>query len=335
MIHSLPSVICFGEALVDRLGPLGGDPSRDKPCDDCFGGAPANVACGLARLGTDVAFIGRLGNDDIGKDFRQLMISRGVNLIGLQVDFHRPSRIVLVRRNKKGERTFYGFAGDQGDGFADQAIDLYQLQVVFEKLLQKATWLLIGSIPLASKMSRKTLIWLVKMSRKKQINLALDINWRPTFWNSKSSPSAGPDSSALEEIQYLIDHASLLKLAREEADWFFDNDDPKVISSLLANNPDVVITDGANPIKWFIGREIGITEVQAPDVVIDTTGAGDSFTAGLLHKLVDNSYPTNSSLDLKAAVNFASGCGAITCSASGAISPQPTKLEVERFLNYT
>ena len=56
----LPEVICFGEALVDRLGPLGGDPLVDSPVEDCLGGAPANVACGLAKLGTKVAFLGCL-----------------------------------------------------------------------------------------------------------------------------------------------------------------------------------------------------------------------------------------------------------------------------------
>ena len=58
-------VVCLGEALIDRLGPLGGDPAVDRPVDDRLGGAPANVACGLARLGTPVAFAGRLGQDAI------------------------------------------------------------------------------------------------------------------------------------------------------------------------------------------------------------------------------------------------------------------------------
>ncbi len=126
-VHSHePEVICLGEALVDRLGPLGGDPALDQPVEDCLGGAPANVACGLARLGT-VGFLGRLGDDAIGARFRELFDTRGVNLAGLQTDQRRPSRIVLVRRDLDGERVFQGFAGDQGDGFADQALSLDEL----------------------------------------------------------------------------------------------------------------------------------------------------------------------------------------------------------------
>ena len=71
-------VVCLGEALIDRLGPAGGDPAVDRPVDDRLGGAPANVACGLARLGTPVAFAGRLGQDAIGKAFVSLFAKRGV-----------------------------------------------------------------------------------------------------------------------------------------------------------------------------------------------------------------------------------------------------------------
>ena len=66
------SVIAIGEALIDRLGPLGGDPSVDIPVKDCFGGAPANVACALSRLGANVSFIGSLGNDAYGNNLKNL-----------------------------------------------------------------------------------------------------------------------------------------------------------------------------------------------------------------------------------------------------------------------
>ena len=81
MAGSDASVICLGEALVDRLGPPGGDPAVDQPVDDRLGGAPANVACGLARLGTPVAFAGRLGHDAIGAAFSRLFDERGVETV--------------------------------------------------------------------------------------------------------------------------------------------------------------------------------------------------------------------------------------------------------------
>ena len=64
--NSSSLVICLGEGLIDRLGPLGGDPVIDSPVEDCLGGAPANVACGLRRLGITVTFVGRVGDDAFG-----------------------------------------------------------------------------------------------------------------------------------------------------------------------------------------------------------------------------------------------------------------------------
>ena len=81
-----PKVICIGEALVDRLGTPDGNPAMDKDFDDLLGGAPANVACGLSKLGVDVAFLGSLGNHSIGKEFCDLFTSLGINISGIQLN---------------------------------------------------------------------------------------------------------------------------------------------------------------------------------------------------------------------------------------------------------
>ena len=189
MAGSAASVICFGEALVDRLGPPGGDPAVDRPVDDRLGGAPANVACALARLGTPVVFAGRVGSDAIGTAFVNLFARRGLDASLLQRDAVRPSRIVLVRRSLEGERQFQGFAGDKGAGFADQALEL--------AALPQARWLLIGTLPLAAPTSAEALLSAVRQARSQGTAVALDVNWRPTFWDPVADPDAGPDPKAL------------------------------------------------------------------------------------------------------------------------------------------
>ncbi len=330
---SSPEIICIGEALIDRLGPLGGDPAKDKPVQDCLGGAPANVACALAKLGGAVAFVGRLGDDSIGKSFRDLMSVRGVNLCGLQIDHDRPSRIVLVRRDLNGERSFQGFFGDQGGGFSDQAIALSQLTSAWPLLIQNARWLLSGSIPLASKASAEALLWSFEEAQKLGVRIALDINWRPTFWDSTFLPDSAPDRIAVQKISELIDKASLIKLAREEAIFFFNCDDPAVISKSLHSGPDVVITDGSKPVRWFIADLAGELAVLAPSAVIDTTGAGDAFMAGLLYQLMRVSSSLLDDSKIREIVTFAAGCGALVCGGAGAITPQPSNEEVLAFLS--
>ena len=315
MAGSAASVICFGEALVDRLGPPGGDPAVDRPVDDRLGGAPANVACALARLGTPVVFAGRVGSDAIGTAFVNLFARRGLDASLLQRDAVRPSRIVLVRRSLEGERQFQGFAGDEGAGFADQALE--------PAALPQARWLLMGTLPLVAPTSASALLSAVRQARSQGTAIALDVNWRPTFWDPVADPAAGPDPKALEAIQPLLQQAALIKLAREEALWFFSTDDPGAIQQALPQRPDVVVTDGAEPVRWQLGADSGQQAAFQPPSVVDTTGAGDAFTAGLLHRWA--AAPQER-------IRFAAACGALVCGGAGGIDPQPTQAQVEAFL---
>ena len=310
-----PVVVCLGEALIDRLGPPGGDPAVDVPVDDRLGGAPANVACGLARLGTPVAFAGRLGQDAIGAAFFSLFAERGLDTALLQRDAERPSRIVLVRRSLDGERQFQGFAGDKGAGFADQALE--------SAPLPKARWLLIGTLPLAAPISASALLAAVRQARSQGTAIALDVNWRPTFWDVSADPGAGPSAAAKAAMQPLLEQAALIKLAREEALWLFNSDDPGVIQQALSQRPDVVVTDGAAPVRWQLAEKSGQQAAFQPPNVVDTTGAGDAFTAGLLHRW--DAAPQER-------IRFAAACGALVCGGAGGIDPQPTQAQVEAFL---
>ena len=323
----MAAVICLGEALLDRLGPPGADPAAaDARCEDHLGGAPANVACGLARLGTASAFVGRLGRDAIGAGLGELFNARGVDLRGLQWDPQRPSRTVLVHRDAAGERQFAGFAGDLGQGFADQALDAGALSAALGPLLAPARWLLLGTIPLATPAAAQAAWRAVHQAAAVGVAVAVDVNWRPTFWDPHADPAAGPTPAQRQQMRPLLQQASLLKCAAEEALWLFGSTDPAVISSTLPLRPLVVVSDGAAPLRW--GSAAVATKAMPAFAVpvVDTTGAGDAFTAGLLHRLCDGSA------DLPGSMRFASACGALVCQGAGAIDPQPTAAQVDAFL---
>ena len=327
-----PEIICFGEALVDRLGPLGGDFSDCYSTQDCLGGAPANVVCALAKLGIHVAFIGRLGSDAIGTDFKNLFVERDVDFSCLQIDPLLPSRVVLVCRDANGERSFGGFDGNKGNGFADEAINLEELCNQWPLIASNAQWLLVGTIPLAFPMSSQSLLWILKQAAHQGIRIALDVNWRPIFWDSSFLADSGPSQLARDAIQSVVELASLLKLSKEEAICFFNSSDPLEISHSLTNKPDVVITDGALPIKWLLNGFFGTMNVSSSLPIIDTTGAGDCFTAGLLSKIVSTrKLPTNHE-EAEQMIRFAAACGALVCSGAGAITPQPSYEEVRSFM---
>jgi len=326
-----PQVICLGEALVDRLGPLGGDPATApaQQCDDRLGGAPANLACALARLGTPAALAGRLGSDAIGEAFRQLLLGRGVDQSALQSDPTRPSRFVLVRRDARGDRNFGGFTGDRGEGFADQALDAAALEGALSPLLREARWLQVGTIPLATPASAAALTAAMKLAAQAQVAVALDVNWRSTFWDPAAAPDSGPTAEAVAVMRPLLEQAALIKLAAEEARWLFGSIDPVAIRAALPQQPSVVVTDGSAQVAWCFGSSSGVMPAY-PVAVVDSTGAGDAFLAGLLHQLCQQ--PKLLDGGSAEAVRFASACGALVCGGAGAIDPQPTQDQVEVFL---
>ena len=325
-------VIALGEALIDRLGPPGGDPSVDLPVTDCFGGAPANVACALSRLGADVSFVGSLGNDTFGRSFKDLLIQRGINITGLQQDKLRPTRIVLVRRDAGGERFFEGFEGDKGLGFADQAISLEYIIKDWPLIINQAKWLVVGTIPLASEISSNAFVWCLENALEAGIQIALDLNWRPTFWGNKISTVLGPSNQEKNEIISIMKNVSLIKLAKEEAQWFFHTSNPSEISLSLPHRPSVIVTDGSNPISWLLNNHIGNSLAISPPSLVDTTGAGDAFTAGLIYKLLSVELDQISKPIAEEIVQFAIACGAHVCQGLGAIEPQPYLEDINKLL---
>ena len=121
-------------------------------------------------------------------------------------------------------------------------------------------------------------------------------------------------------MQTLLSSVSLLKLAKEEAQWLFGTFVPSDISSGLPQHPDVVVTDGANPVHWHFSGNSGVINVFSPPRVVDTTGAGDAFCAGLLHQLIHKNHDQH---EYEQIFRFAAGCGAVVCGGAGAIDPQP------------
>ena len=141
--------------------------------------------------------------------------------------------VVMVERNtQKGI-----IIGHQGKGFADQFLLLSDLQKIWPELIKDANCLVLGTIPLASSVSRETVLWVIDQAKKEKLDIAIDVNWRPTFWESHLSP----DSPATQEISSLIisflEKASLIKLAKEEAIYFFNSNDPLEISTTFTHKP--------------------------------------------------------------------------------------------------
>ena len=323
------SVVCIGEALIDRI-----KNKSNEQFTDFLGGAPANVACALSKLKIDSAFIGRLGNDKFGKKLIDQFNELKVNLNFLQLDNKLPTRIVKVNRDDSGDRYFFGFDASTKGIFADEAISksIIEQEISYlEKLFSETQYIVTGTNVLSSPMSAESIQFLLEVAKSFGIKIIIDLNWREVFWNFSTYSSKISKNERQNLIQSFLKNSHILKLDRKEAILFFDNDNPYDICHKIVNRPDVIITDGASPISWFINGFQGITNVINSSQIIDTTGAGDAFLAGLISQLISSGYPANK-LEIQSYIKFASVCGLITCLGEGAIEPQPNYLKIKEFL---
>ena len=157
------------------------------------------------------------------------------------------------------------------------------------------------------------------------------MNWREVFWDHSSFSSEISKAARVDVIMKFLNHANVLKLAKEEAILFCEDENPLLISQKLSNRPDVIITDGKNPVSWYINGFQGITKTPTSQKIVDTTGAGDAFLAGLISKLISSGYPSNE-IEVEDCIKFAGVCGLLTCLGEGAIEQQPNYEKVNKFL---
>jgi fructokinase len=322
-------VICVGEALIDRIRN-----KSNQGFTDFLGGAPANVACALRKLKIDSIFIGSLGSDDFGKKIITQFNELEVNLDFLQLDNDSSTRVVNVDRNQFGDRFFSGFEESFHSCFADEVLSMKSIEkeiLNLEKFFLETKYLVTGTILLSSPISAETIFFLLEQAKKFEVKIVIDLNWREVFWDYSNFSSKISKATRVNLIKKFLNHANVLKLAKEEATLFFEDENPSLISQQLSSGPDVIITDGKNPISWYINGLKGITETPTSQKVVDTTGAGDAFLAGLISQLITSGYPSNER-EIEHCIKFAGVCGLLTCLGEGAIEQQPSYEKVNKFL---
>jgi fructokinase len=306
-------VICLGEVLFDLLAEeIGATTDQVKSWQPFPGGAPANVACALVKMGDRSRFIGCVGDDEAGTKLAVKLTESGVDTRGIQLHPTAPTRQVQVIRTTTGDRVFGGFGDIPTDQFADT-----QLSEVPSLLFSGADYLLLGTLALAYPHSAASTWQAVEFAQSSGAKIMVDINWRPTFWTAPER--------AIPQIQKLLLQADYVKFAREEAALIYGETSPLALRQHLPTVTGIFVTDGGNICEYDLAGELG-QQLSFPVQSIDTTGAGDAFVAGLLHQL---GRGETSGANI---VRYAAAAGALTTMQAGAIDAQPTDAEILSFL---
>lgn len=316
----MPEVIACGEMLIDFVSTVSGVSLIEAPAfDKAPGGAPANVAVGVARLGLSSGFIGKVGDDDFGQFLRLVLDQNGVDTSCLRFSQEARTALAFVSLRADGERDFIFYRHPSADM-------LFSPHEVDPQYVASARIFHYGSISLGAEPSRSATLHAVEIARQNSLFISYDPNLRLNLW-----PSA---QAAREGIMLGWEHANLIKISEEEAAFLAGTTDLEAaIHSLWHDRLQLlVVTQGAGGSTYFTRHGSGYVpafEVQA----VDTTGAGDAFLAGLLYKLSPNlerlGLDALSAQELEEAVRFGNAAGAITTTRRGAIPAMPTLREVE------
>lgn len=311
-------IVCFGEALIDFLNtgrreeaPLALDEFTQFP-----GGAPANVAVAVAKLGGDVSFGGQVGNDRFGGFLLDALKRYGVDTSLTLTHPTAPTTLAFVFLDENGERSF----AFRRQNTADMLVTREQ---VAASGYRKASILHFCSNTLTETDIANVTRYLVDQAQDSDTFLSFDVNLRHNLW-----PKGVADKSLVNE---LVGKSVLAKFSREELDYLSDGLEDLYLARMFGDGLSVaLVTDGSNDVSICTpGARVSIAP-PATDAV-DTTGGGDAFIAGVLYGLSRQADPHSMLGDadgLEALVRFASHCGAVAVSRPGAFPAFPTFDEV-------
>lgn len=303
-------VVCFGEMLIDFVPTVNGVSLAEAPAfQKAPGGAPANVAAGVAKLGRTAAFIGKVGDDEFGHMLAHTIAEVGVDVRGVRFDASARTALAFVTLRADGEREFMFYRHPSADM-------LLRPDELDNDLLTQAQIFCFGSISLIAEPTRSALLAALDTAAAAGATLVYDPNLRLPLWPSAVAAKAG--------ILSLWNRAHIIKISDEELIFLTGEQSAESARSLWHDDLKLLlVTEGRNGCRYFTAESSGRVPGFMVDA-IDATGAGDAFVAGLLTQLAENPALWADEAQLTAALRFANAAGALTTTQRGAIPALPS-----------
>ena len=305
-----PAVVTLGETMaLVRTVEIG---SLRHATELAFGigGAESNVAIGLARLGTAVSWLGRVGDDSLGERVVREIRGDGVDVRGIVDADAATGLMVKERPSAASTAVHYYRAGSAGSRLSPDDIA--------EGWVQQASLLHItGITPLLSESARSAVHAAIDRARDAGVTVSFDVNYRSAL---------APASVAGPLLREIAERADIVFGGEEEFSILFPGATPAEAAARLRD-----AGCATTVVKLGPGGASAITETDVVDGQgfeidpVDTVGAGDAFVAGYLSALL-------AGLDAVSILRRANTCGAMACLVPGDWEAAPTLRDLERFL---
>lgn len=314
-------VTCVGESLVDFVSMTSADSLADVPAFvKVAGGAPLNVAVGVARLGRRSAFVGKVGNDSFGRFLKRELKKTGVDTRGVVADEKRKTRLAFVSVSRDGERDFEFWERHP----ADQELRLADVDLarVFRSRIVH-----IGSFLLLNNPARTTVLRVAEAARHEGCEVCFDPNLRLSVWRSQRE--------ARSLIRQMAARSSILRMNDQEARFVTGARGPENSAMALRGlGPDMVLITCAEKGCFYSCNESAGFVTGFKVKPVDTTGCGDGFLAGVLSAYcnIGKEIKNLTSDDMEGICRVGNAVGALTALKRGAVSALPSARELTSFL---
>jgi len=310
-------ILVAGETLIDFIPEGTGSLSSVETFTRRPGGAPANVAVGLARLGETPLFWTRVGADPFGDVLVDTLSSEGLPGRFVERDSEARTTLAFVAHGPDGETEFSFYRDDTAD-------TRLQVGTVPDDVLSRMSAVYVGGVPLASEPSRSAVLDLARRAREAGPTIWFDPNARPELWTGGEFPDLVDRALGLSDVVKAT--PGDLRAAGFEAE---SPDD--LARAVCERGPHTaLLTLGAEgALVYATDRaDRGPATIRHPGYRIepvDATGAGDAFTAGTLAATVGGDH------DLEAVLGFANAVAALTTTATGAMTALPDRATARSF----
>ena len=285
------------------------------------GGAPANVLAMLRKLGHSCAFIGKVGADAFGDILEKTLREAGTDTRSLLRDRQVNTTLAVVHTLENGDRDF-SFYRRPG---ADIMLAADELD---EDMLRNSRIFHFGSLSLTDEPARSATVRAVDVAREAGALISYDPNYRPPLWRS--------EAEARERIGWGIAQCDILKIADNEVEFLCGTLDydrgAAMLKEKYPNLRMVNATLGAQGSRCYYGGVRVCEPGCTLGGVIETTGAGDTFCAAVLHFILNNGLDRLTESQLHEMLRFANAAAYIVTTRRGAIRSMPEPQEIKAVL---
>lgn len=275
------------------------------------GGAVANVAAAMGKLGAKCAFIGKAGDDMHGRFLRDTLAAHGVDVSGLLLTPDYFTTLAFVNVREDGEREF-SFARRHG---ADNMLLREDIPL---DIMKSARILHMGAVSLADNPARDSTMYAVRQAKEAGMVITYDPNYRASLWAS--------EADAIRVMREVIPYADAMKISDEETELLTGEREPeKAADILLAQGVKVTMVTLGRDGAYVRTREGGRYVPGFAAKAVDATGAGDSFWAGVLTCMTrDDVMPDALTLDKACEyARFGNAVASLCVEKPGAIPAMP------------